>query len=132
MDSCVFCSIVAGEIPCHRVWEDEGHLAFLDIRPMREGHALVVPKAHAPELFEMDDEAYLRLMGAAKAVAAMLKPAFGVPRVGAAVEGFQVDHVHVHVIPLERGLEAADFTPGMRPEPDHAALAATLDRIRAA
>lgn len=126
---CLFCKIVAGEIPCHKVWEDAAHLAFLDIHPMRDGHTLVIPKAHASELFEMEDGAYDALMRASKRVAGLLKPAMGVPRVGAAVEGFAVDHAHVHLIPLTHGLEASDFNPTPRPEPDHAALASTAQKI---
>ncbi len=125
---CIFCRIIAGEIPCYKVWEDEKHLAFLDIHPMREGHTLVIPKAHAPELFALDDAAYDALMRAAKMVAGKLKMALGIPRVGVAVEGFEVDHVHVHLIPMDHGFSKDDFG---RPasEPDHAALAATLAKI---
>ena len=126
---CLFCKIIAGDIPCHKVWEDEKHLAFLDIHPMREGHTLVIPKAHASELFEMEDGAYAELMAASKTVAGVLKAKLDVPRVGAAVEGFAVDHAHVHLIPLTHGLEASDFNPTPRPEPDHVALGLVVDKI---
>ncbi len=129
MTDCLFCKIVAGDIPCHKVWEDEGHLAFLDIHPMREGHALVVPKTHASYVFEMDTEAYRLLMQAAKTVAGPLKIATGVPRIGVAIEGFEVDHVHVHLIPLDHGLGAADF-PRATGEVNHAQLAQVAEKIR--
>ncbi|OGL95802.1 hypothetical protein A2348_00215 [Candidatus Uhrbacteria bacterium RIFOXYB12_FULL_58_10] len=128
MDTCIFCKIVAGELPCHRVWEDENHLAFLDIHPMREGHTLVVPKAHASELFEMDAAAYEALMRASRTVASRLKPAMGVPRVGVAVEGFEADHVHVHLVPMDHGFTKDDFGRP-RVDPDHAKLATTVDKI---
>lgn len=128
MDICIFCKIVAGEIPCHKVWEDETHLAFLDIRPIRRGHTLVVTKAHAPYLFDLDGEAYGALMRATKEVAEKLKPALGVPRVGVAVEGFEVDHVHVHLIPMSHGFAPEDFQ--RTGESDHAALAEIAAKIR--
>jgi histidine triad (HIT) family protein len=130
MIDCLFCKIIAGEIPCHKVWEDEQHLAFLDIHPMREGHTLVIPKLHASELFEMDDAAYQALMAASKTVAVKLKAKLAVPRVGAAVEGFLVDHAHIHLIPLTHGLEASDFNPSPRPEPDHVKLTDIATKIR--
>lgn len=128
MTDCVFCKIVSREIPCHKVWEDEKHLAFLDIHPMREGHTLVVPKAHAAYLFDLNQDAYDSLMRAVKTVAAKLRPAMGVPRIGVAVEGFEVDHAHVHLIPMDHGFAKEDFGRPVS-EPNHAALAATVDKI---
>ncbi len=125
---CIFCKIIAGEIPCHKVWEDDAHLAFLDIRPIREGHALVVSKTHASYLFDLDQPAYDALMNASKTVAQKLKPSLGVPRVGVAVEGFEVDHVHVHLVPMTHGFVPEDFQ--RTGEPDHAALAEVAARIR--
>ncbi len=128
MTDCIFCKIVAGEIPCHKVWEDEQHVAFLDIHPMREGHTLLVPKLHASYLFELDENAYRSLLQAAKTVAGPLKEAMHVPRIGVAVEGFEVDHVHVHLIPLDRGLGAVDF-PRTTGDVDHAQLARVSQKI---
>lgn len=124
---CLFCKIIAGEIPCHKVWEDESHLAFLDIFPMRPGHALVIPKAHASELFDMDDAAYESLMRATRVVAKKLRAAMSVPRVGVVVKGFEVDHVHVHLVPIS---EARQMDPcNAAKEIDHAALAAVAGKI---
>ena len=129
MTDCLFCKIVAGEIPCHKVWEDENHFAFLDISPIREGHTLVIPKAHAPYVFDLNQDAYNALMRAVKTVATKLKQVFAVPRIAVAVEGFAVDHVHVHLVPVTGGnqLDPCNATK----EPDHAALAAALVRILA-
>lgn len=124
---CLFCKIIAGEIPCHEVWEDESHLAFLDVHPIREGHVLVIPKKHAPYLFDLDDAAYGDLMRAAKTVATALKAAMGVPRVGVAVEGFAVDHVHVHLAPIDGGGQLDPCNAAK--EIDHPALAAALAKI---
>ncbi len=127
MDNCIFCKIVAGEIPCYKVWEDENHLAFLTIGPMREGHTLVIPKTHTPYLFEMNDEAYSALLKAAKPVAEKLKQIMNVPRVAMAVEGFSVDHVHLHLVPVT---SADQLDPCLAAkEPDHVVLAATLAKI---
>lgn len=100
MSDCLFCRIVAGNIPCHRIWEDKNHLAFLDIHPLQEGHTLVIPKTHTSELFEMEDEAYQALCAAAKHVAIHLKSVLHTSRIGAGVEGFAVDHVHIHLVPI--------------------------------
>lgn len=127
MSDCLFCKIIAGEIPCYKVWEDESHLAFLDIHPIREGHTLVVPKAHASYLFDLDDPAYVDMMRAAKTVAATLKKATGAPRIGVAVEGFSVDHVHVHLAPID-GVGQMDPCNAAK-EVDHAALAKVASRI---
>ncbi|NQV90272.1 HIT family protein [Candidatus Uhrbacteria bacterium] len=100
MSDCLFCKIVARELPCYKVWEDENHFAFLDINPIREGHTLVVPKQHASYLFGLDDASYQSILSASKTVSQRLKEVFQVPRIGVVVEGFSVDHVHIHLIPI--------------------------------
>lgn len=124
---CLFCKITAGEIPCHRVWENDHHLAFLDINPIREGHTLVVPKTHATYLFDMDDASYRSLLVASKSVATRLKEVFEVPRIGVAVEGFAVDHVHVHLIPLTG---SGQLNPELAKPADQKELAKLTERIR--
>ena len=127
MSDCLFCKIVAGEIPCHRVWEDDSHLAFLDINPIHEGHTLVIPKTHVPYLFDLGDTDYQSLLAASKTVAARLKDVFQVPRIGMAVEGFAVDHIHIHLMPLT-GVGQLD--PSLAKPADHAQLAKLAERIR--
>lgn len=127
MSDCLFCKIVAGTIPAHKVWEDESHLAFLTIGPIREGHTLVIPKAHAAYLFDLDDASYHSLLTASKTVAKRLKEVFDVPRVGVAVEGFAVDHVHIHLVPLTAGNQ---LNPELAKPGDHAELAKLAQRIR--
>ncbi|MBI4256502.1 HIT family protein [Candidatus Uhrbacteria bacterium] len=123
---CLFCKIIAGEIPCHKVWEDDNHLAFLDINPVAVGHTMMIPKSHATELFEMDNVSYQSLLAASKMVAARLKEVFKVPRIGAVVEGFGVDHVHIHLVPITgpHQLDSRLAKPG-----DHADLAKLAQRI---
>ena len=97
--STVFDRIISGEIPCHRIWEDEDHLAFLDINPRVEGHTLVIPKKPWSEIFAMDEEPYIRLWTAAQHVARHLKERTGCERVVIVVLGYEVQHVHIHLMP---------------------------------
>lgn len=124
---CIFCKIVAGNIPCHKVWEDEHHLAFLDINPIQEGHTLVIPKAHAPYLFDLDHADYQSLLAASKTLATRLKEVFQVPRIGMAVEGFAVDHVHIHLVPLTG---VGELNPERAKPADHTQLAKLAEKIR--
>lgn len=96
----IFSKIVAGEIPCYKVAEDERHLAFLDINPMAPGHTLVIPKQEIDYLFEMADEDYLALELFAKKVAKALKSAIPCARVAEAVLGMEVPHAHIHLVPI--------------------------------
>ncbi len=106
----LFERIVSGEIPAHRVWEDEDHLAFLDINPRVEGHTLVIPKRPHDELFAMDEDAYVALWKAARRVARHLKKRTGCARVVSVVLGYEVAHVHIHLMPTNR-LEDFPFPP---------------------
>jgi len=101
----IFSRIIAGEIPSYKVYEDDHCYAFLDIHPLQKGHTLVVPKLPEPEadyIFDLNDETYLDLMRACKVVAKGIKQATGCKRVGVAVLGMEVNHVHVHLIPLNK------------------------------
>jgi histidine triad (HIT) family protein len=96
----IFTKIVAGEIPCYRIAEDENYLAFLDVNPNAKGHTLCIPKQEINKLFDLDDEAYLGLMAFAKKVAVALEKTVPCKRIGMAVIGLEVPHAHVHLIPL--------------------------------
>ncbi|MFT7484183.1 MAG: histidine triad (HIT) family protein [Candidatus Paceibacteria bacterium] len=95
----IFTKIIEGELPCHKVWEDEAHLAFLDIRPAQPGHTLVIPKREVSYLFEMDEEEHAALWAAAHKVARNMKRVLGCERVCVTVIGWEVPHVHIHLIP---------------------------------
>lgn len=95
----IFERIVSGEIPCHRVWEDDDHLAFLDINPRVEGHTLVIPKRAYDEVFAMPEAAYDALWGAARTVAHRLEARTGCKRVVVVILGYEVPHVHIHLMP---------------------------------
>lgn len=95
----LFEKIVAGEIPCHKVWEDEHHLAFLDINPRVEGHTLVIPKQSTDYFFDLSGEAMNALWAASAKVADKLKSTLGCKRVVVGVWGYEIPHVHVHLFP---------------------------------
>jgi histidine triad (HIT) family protein len=95
----IFERIVAGEIPSHRIWEDEDHYAFLDINPRVEGHTLVIPKHPWDEIFAMPKEAYDALWSAARTVAHHLEERTGCARVVVVILGYDVPHVHIHLMP---------------------------------
>ncbi|MFA5947100.1 MAG: HIT family protein [Patescibacteria group bacterium] len=112
MSVCLFCSFVAGEIPCHRVWEDEGHLAFLTIFPNTPGFTVVIPKVHRSSYaFDLPTEELSALVAAAKTVAKLIDRAFDdVGRTALIFEGFGVDHVHAKLIPLH-GTRMEEWRP---------------------
>lgn len=98
--STIFTKIIKGEIPCYKVAENENFLAFLDINPNAKGHTIVIPKKEVDKLFDLDDETYMGLMQFSKKIAIVIKKAIPCKRVGMAVVGLEVPHVHVHLIPL--------------------------------
>ena len=99
--SSIFTKIISGEIPCHKVAENDEFIAFLDINPNAKGHTLCVPKKEIDKIFDMDKTDYSRLMDFAYEVAQAIEKAVPCKRVGMAVVGLEVPHVHVHLIPLQ-------------------------------
>ncbi|MBL1280554.1 MAG: HIT family protein [Fluviicola sp.] len=98
----LFSKIVAGEIPCYKVHESEDFLAFLDIMPLKEGHALVIPKRETDYIFDIADDELGRMMIFAKEVAVKIKKAFPCNRIGITVIGLEVPHAHIHLIPINQ------------------------------
>ncbi|MBK9399107.1 MAG: HIT family protein [Saprospiraceae bacterium] len=98
--SSIFAKIINGEIPSHKVYEDENFLAFLDIRPMVKGHTLVIPKKEVDYLFDMNPEEYTSLLLAAQKVAKGIKKSVPCTKVGMTVIGLEVPHAHVHLMPI--------------------------------
>ena len=96
----LFTRIIEGEIPCYKLAEDQHYFAFLDIRPLTKGHALVIPKQESDYIFRMDDQALSGLMVFAKRVALALEQAVSCARIGVAVIGLEVPHTHVHLVPI--------------------------------
>ncbi len=96
----LFTKIVRGEIPCHKIMEDDQYLAFLDIRPINPGHALVITKKEIDYIFDVDDELLAGLMVFAKKVAHKIGKSVECQRVGIMVAGLEVPHAHVHLVPI--------------------------------
>ena len=96
----IFSKIIAGEIPCYKIAEDENYFAFLDIRPLTKGHTLVIPKQEEDYIFGLDDATLSGLMLFAKKVAIAIESAVPCVRVGMAVIGLEVPHAHIHLIPI--------------------------------
>ena len=99
--STIFTKIINGEIPSYKVAENDDFYAFLDVNPNAKGHTLVVPKKEVNKLFELDEETYNGLMGFSRKIAIALEKTIPCKRIGMAVIGLEVPHVHVHLIPLE-------------------------------
>lgn len=99
--SSIFTKIVKGEIPCYKIAEDENYLAFLDVNPNAKGHTLCIPKQEINKIFDMEEEHYLGLMKFSRTVAKAIEKSVECKRIGVAVVGLEVPHVHVHLIPLQ-------------------------------
>ena len=97
----IFTKIVSGEIPSYKIAEDENFLAFLDVNPNAKGHTLCIPKQEINKIFDMEEELYMGLMAFSRKVAKALEKTIDCKRVGVAVVGLEVPHVHVHLIPLQ-------------------------------
>jgi histidine triad (HIT) family protein len=98
----IFSKIVAGEIPCYKIAEDENFLAFLDIMPLAIGHALVIPKKETDYIFDIESDEYIQLWKFAQKVAKAVGSAIPCKRVGVAVIGLEVPHAHIHLVPLNK------------------------------
>ena len=98
----IFTRIIQGEIPSYKCAEDENFYAFLDINPIKKGHTLVVPKKEVDYLFDLPDDLLGKMQIFAKKVALAIQKAFPCRKVGQAVLGLEVNHVHIHLIPLEK------------------------------
>lgn len=97
----IFSRIIAGEIPCYKVAEDDRFFAFLDINPVNWGHTLVVPKEETDYIFDLDDRQLADMMVFAKKVAKAIEKAIPCRKVGVAVLGLEVPHAHIHLVPLQ-------------------------------
>ena len=126
----LFTRIINGEIHCHRVGEDDRYLAFLDIAPLREGHALVVPKLEVDRFFDLPPDLLAGMMPFAQELAKRIQRAVPCDRIGVCVIGLEVPHAHVHLIPLDR-MSDMDFSrPKLKLSQEE--LAALAERIRKA
>lgn len=122
----LFSKIIAGEIPCHKVAENDEFLAFLDIMPLAKGHTLVIPKLETDYIFDIDDESYQRFWLFAKQVAGKLRSHVPCKRIGLSVIGLEVPHAHIHLIPLQQVDDINFSKPKIAADPTELAALARL------
>jgi histidine triad (HIT) family protein len=128
----IFAKVLKGEIPCHRLYEDADTLVFLDIMPRSEGHALVITKTAARDLFDVSPEALAKVMGVVQKLAPQIRDTVGadgvlIQQFNGAAAGQTVFHLHVHIVPVKQGVPLKPHAGQMA---DPAALAATAEKIR--
>lgn len=109
--NCIFCDMVSGKIPSHRIWEDEGHLAFLSIYPNTPGFTVVIPKKHySSYIFDQENDVIAKLMIASKKASSILMGYYqNVGRVGVIFEGYGVDHLHSKLFPMHGTGSSSEF-----------------------
>ena len=122
MEDSIFSKIIRGDIPSHKIYEDDHVFAFLDIHPQVVGHVLVVPKVQVEFLWDLPDEDYQALTKAVKKIALHLRTVLRVPYVGEKVVGVDVPHTHIHLIPFSH-VDEYNRIADMDKEPDHDGLA---------
>jgi histidine triad (HIT) family protein len=122
MQDSIFTKIINGEIPCHKVYEDEKTLAFLDIYPVQPGHVLVIPKEQVEFVWDLSDELYDAVMETTKKVALRMRAVLPQKYISERIVGIDVPHAHVHLIPFDSVAELGN-EQNMNAEPDHAQLA---------
>ncbi len=123
----IFSKIIAGEIPCYKIAEDEHCFAFLDINPLAKGHTLCVPKKEVDYIFDLDDGTFLQLQAFSKKVAKALDETIPCIRVGSLVIGTEVPHAHIHLIPFQRETQMAITSAKMKIEAEE--MKAIADKV---
>ncbi len=129
MQDSIFTKIIKGEIPSHKIYEDEDTFAFLDIHPISQGHTLVISKQQVPYVWDLNTREYTALMATTQKIAQHLRTILDVPYVGEQIIGVDVRHAHIHLIPFTT-IEEYRNHPDPSVEPDHTALAQLADRLR--
>ena len=125
----IFTRIIKGEIPCYKVAEDDRYIAFLDVRPLKHGHTLVVPKEEVDYIFDLDEDTLAGMMLFARKVAMAMKEVIECKRIGVAVIGLEVPHAHIHLIPITRETDMLFTNPRVSPSKEETeALAMEIGR----
>ncbi len=124
----LFSKIISGEIPCHKIAEDEKFFAFLDVFPLVAGHVLVVPKKETDYIFDIEDADLAEMMVFAKQVAKVLKSAMPCKRIGVAVIGLEVPHAHIHLVPMNTADDLNFTRPKLSPSTEE--LKQIAEKIR--
>lgn len=122
----IFSKIVAGEIPCHKICEDEHHFAFLDIMPLVHGHVLVIPKREIDYIFDLEPAELSALWQFAQRVSHAIRKSVPCKRIGTAVIGLEVPHAHIHLVPMQTVGDINFTKEKLHPTPEELASMATL------
>ena len=126
----IFTKIINGDIPCHKIFEDELTFAFLDIMPATRGHVLVVPKRHVEFVWDLTDEEYTALMVTSKKVAEQIRKVLTPSYVGQMVVGTDVPHAHVHILPFEESWQLKDALGAQRERASDEELGQVAEELR--
>lgn len=102
---CLFCDIIDGKTEAFRIWEDGDFLLLLDIKPINPGHVILITKKHADSIFNLQEPLYTKTFRTAKRIAQKLQRVTKAKRIGLAIEGFGVPHIHLHLVPVNKGNE---------------------------
>lgn len=129
MADSIFTKIIKGEIPCHKVYEDDKTLAFLDINPIQPGHTLVIPKIQAEFVWDLEPADYQALMDTVKKVALKMRETLDFKYIGEKIIGIDVPHAHVHLIPFN-AVEEFIVPDYPHAEPNHSELAKMAERLK--
>ena len=123
----IFSKIIAGDIPCYKIAEDDRYFAFLDISPLQKGHTLVVPKHEVDYIFDLDDEELAGMQVFAKTVALAIRKAIPCKKVGQCVIGLEVPHAHIHLVPMQSEDDIRFSNPHLKLTPEEfEAIAASI------
>ena len=123
---CLFCKIRDGKVPANIIWENNRFIAFLDINPVNPGHVLLIPKKHIGYIFGLREPLYSEIFRIAKRLSAPIRKAMHAKRIGLAIEGFSVPHVHLHIVPLH---QVNDLNPERAKKATRKQLSVVRDKI---
>ena len=127
METCIFCQIIEGIEPAHKIWESDDFLAFLSLHPCNPAHTCLIPKTHVDYVFDLDEPLYSGIFQLAKQLSEPLKKATEAKRIGIAIEGFSVPHVHLHLVPL---YNVAELDPHRHIKQNSVEVAEMAENIR--
>ena len=123
----IFSKIIAGQIPCYKIAEDENFFAFLDIEPLVKGHVLVVPKLEVDKIFDVPDDYLAGMLVFAKPIAHAIEKSFNCNRCGISVVGLEVPHAHIHLLPINTANDLNFTNPKSKTTPEE--LKAVQEKI---
>jgi len=130
MQDSIFTKIIKGEIPCHKIYEDDKTLAFLDIHPVNDGHTLVISKSQVEFIWDLTPEDYLAVGSTVQKVGLRLREIMGTPYVGQMVVGTDVPHAHIHVVPFTKTEELKRTLESATADTDQEQLAIIAEKLR--